>query len=220
MAWSDPGDFTSGQILTAAQMDSIREAMFFGQATFTNEAARDAAIPPVSGVTLQEGMRAYLTASTVATATGGTTFIPSGITTTYNGTSWVCTSPVGSYTGASQTRANAAYGDLATVGPSVTLATGTTALVSIKCYMQNSAAAGSGAAGVAVAVSGATTLAASDGNGLLYLSAGANFYAQWGATFVIGGLTAGTNTFTLKYRSAGADTATFQDRFITVQSIA
>ena len=51
MAWSDPGDFTSGQILTAAQMDSVREAMFLGQATFTNEAARDAAIP-ATGIAL------------------------------------------------------------------------------------------------------------------------------------------------------------------------
>ena len=72
MAWSDPGDFTSGQILTAAQMDAVREAMFFGQATFTNEAARDAAIP-ATGITLQEGMRAYLTAPTVPAASGSTT---------------------------------------------------------------------------------------------------------------------------------------------------
>jgi hypothetical protein len=216
MAWSDTGDFTSGQILTAAAMNEVREAMFFGQATFTNEAARDTAFgTAMLPIVLQEGMRAYLTDPTVPAAAGNITSLPSGITTVYNGSAWVCISPVASRTDAPGTTTSAGY--TATLSgspgtnPSVTLATGTSALVT---YTVQTLASG-GFAGSSVAVSGATTLVASD-NYILVSEVTTGITLS--RTFVLDGLTAGTNTFTLQYRTAG--TATYNRRNLVVQGIA
>lgn len=217
MAWSDPGDFTSGQILTAAQMDAVRESMFFGQATFTNEAARDAAIP-AAGITLQEGMRAYLTAPTAPAATGGSTFVPTGVTTIYNGSVWVCVTPVGAVTNNAGSTTSTSFTATLTgspgTNPSVTLVTGTTALIFIggNLYTNNAAAA----ARMSFAVSGATTRAAVGEESIDKVgTTGSNF----GNVIVVSGLTAGTNTFTLNYL-AGSNTASFESRRITVQGIA
>jgi len=224
MAWSDPGDFTSGQILTAAQMDSIREAMFFGQGTFTNEAARDTAYNAagaMSPITLQEGMRAYLTASTVATATGNVTAIPSGITTVYNGSSWVCTTPVAALSNVTGTVATSASFASTLTGDgtaiSATLTTGTTALVSFTTRAANSTA---GTVVNAVSVSGATTITAATST-IAALFATANPAFQFMLTYhaVVTGLTAGTNTFTLNYRT-DAGTLTQYSRALSVQGIA
>jgi hypothetical protein len=218
MAWSDPGDFTSGQILTAAQMDSIREAMFFGQATFTNEAARDTAFAnpgALAPITLQEGMRAYLTAPTVPAAAGDTTSLPSGITTVYNGSAWVCITPVASRTDALGTTTSGSY--TATLSgspgtnPSVTLATGTSALIVMSLDTFTSA----GFAGTSIAVSGATTIAASDN---YIVSSSSTTAITLSRTFVLTGLTAGTNTFTLQYRTNA--TGTYSRRNLVVQGIA
>lgn len=225
MAWSDPGDFTSGQILTAAQMDAIREGMFFGMPTFATEAARDTAYgTPLSPIALQEGMRAYIQGSTVAAASGGSTAVPTGITTVYNGSAWVCTTPVSAYTSnagtyTGSTAFTATLGGTPGTNPSVTLATGTTALVSISALTANNNAAGG--AIISVAVSGATTLAASLDYAANYDNTSANYFLTIGHTFVITGLTAGTNTFTLNYSNNNATfTATYQRRRITVQGIA
>ena len=220
MAWSDPGDFTSGQILTAAQMDSIREAMFFGQATFTNEAARDAAIP-ATAVTLQEGMRAYLTAPTVPAAAGTVTFVPTGITTTYNGSAWVTTTPISAQANANGTTTSGSF--TATLSgspgtnPSVTLATGTTALVTVKAALANDTTG----AGVymGVAVSGASTVAATTTECVYNGGTGGQFIIA-SASFVVSMSNAGTHTFTAQYRVGSTGTGTFGSRQIIVQGIA
>jgi hypothetical protein len=224
MAWSDPGDFTSGQILTAAQMDSIREAMFFGQATFTNETARDAAFGgPLSPIALQEGMRAYLTAPTTAVvdATGAIAAIPSGILTVYNGSVWVCVTPVGAGSNITGTTASASYvttltGDGTAV--SCKLVTGTTALVKLSC---NANAATVIALRTSFSVSGATTLAAADNNGSTVSVPNAGNAIQLNRTLVVTGLTAGVNTFTANYQSVGGGgTGSFTQRALVVQGIA
>jgi hypothetical protein len=216
MAWSDPGDFTSGQILTAAQMDSIREAMFFGQATFTNEAARDAAIP-ATGIALQEGMRAYLTAPTVPAATGTTTAVPTGITAVYNGSVWVCTTSVGANSATDATTTSASYvstltGDATAV--SVTLTTGTSVFIH---YGFAGNVNTNAAYLMTFAVSGATTLAAADANAIYLGTSGTNLTGHRGIVYT--GLTAGTNTFTLNYRTTGG-TATYIDRWLAVSGVA
>lgn len=203
MAWSDPGDFTSGQILTAAQMDAVREAMFFGQATFTNEAARDAAIP-ATGITLQEGMRAYLTASTVAASTGNVTGTPTGITTVYNGSVWVCTTPVAAKSNVTGTTTSTSFvttltGDATAI--SCTLVTGTTALVTMSHQGSNSTAGQNNV--ISFSVSGATTLAAADAQNATQTAPATNYGMSLNRTQIITGLTAGTNTFTLNYRVTG-----------------
>lgn len=222
MAWSDPGDFVSGQVLTAAQMDAVREAMFFGQATFATEAARDTAYgTPMLPITLQEGMRAYITAPAVPAATGGGTAVPTGISTVYNGSSWVCITPVSGGTSnngtTSSTSFTATLGGSPGTNPSVTLTTGTTALVTVKAALANDTT-GQGAY-CGVAVSGASTIAANVSD-CVYNGGTGNQYILASSTFVITGLTAGTNVFTLQYRVGGAGTATFGSRAITVQGIA
>lgn len=117
-------------------------------------------------------------------------------------------------TATSQTRTNGAYGDLGTVGPTVTVTTGTFALVLIKSYVANNTNAGTSF--ISFAVSGATTTAASDANGVgRIFNTAANDAIAVGGIFPVT-LTAGSNTFTAKYRTGGADTGTFQDRILTV----
>jgi hypothetical protein len=225
MAWSDTGDFTSGQILTAAAMDKVREAMFFGQATFTNEAARDTAFAnpgALAPITLQEGMRAYLTASTVAAATGATfSTAPTGITTVYNGSVWVCTTPLVAKSNTFATTTSTSYVTTLTsdaTAVSVTLVTGTTALVTMSAQCFNSA--GGNNSFVSVSVSGATTVAAADASSATATHGGTNYGQSLNRSLVISGLTAGTNTFTLNYRT-NAGTSTFSNgRDITVVGIA
>jgi hypothetical protein len=205
--------FTSGQILTAAQMTALQAQAVM---TFTTEAARDAAITAPS-----EGMMAYLTTPTVPAATGATTFVPTGIQTIYNGTNWVCITPVSAFTGASGTTTSATY--TATLSgspgtnPSVTLVTGTTALVSIRSLIDQNTV-GSYAL-VSVAVSGAGTVAASN-NFSMYFSKSTSASFNMGTTFMLSGLTAGTNTFTMQYAIDVSGTATFSTRGITVEGVA
>lgn len=109
------------------------------------------------------------------------------------------------------------YQDLATVGPVVTATVGASGKVLITLCSNISRNVGSGWNGyMAVAVSGATTLAAADSNAVMYSSAGGGFGACVSRTFVLSGLTPGSNTFTAKYRGSSTDAWTFTDRSITV----
>jgi hypothetical protein len=214
MPWTTPETFTAGQTLTAASMNVISDNARMGRAVFTNEAARDAAITGP-----EEGMIAYLTAPTVPAATGGTTALPTGITTIYNGSVWVCMTPVGAYTTNAGTTTSPSY--TATLSgtpgtnPSVTLVTGTTAMVRHSCLIKSNNT-GQGAV-MSVAVSGAGTVAANDN---WYVYSEITNYTSCSYAFVITGLTAGTNTFTLQYRQGSATTGTYINRSIIVQGIA
>jgi len=214
MAWTDPNTYIAGAILTAAQLNAMQANALAGGPIYTTLAALNTAIPSPF-----EGQRAYLTAPAVGTVTaaGADTAVPVGISVIYNGTAWVCTTPVGSHTDASGTTTSAAY--TATLSgtpgtnPSVTTLTGATALVMIATGQF----AGGGSGAMSFAVSGATTVAASTNYGVQTSSAGGSDYAR---TFVLTGLTAGVNTFTLQYNAAGGGTQTFARRNITVQGIA
>ena len=215
MAWTTPGTAVAGDVLTASFWNSnVRDNSLMGNPVFTNEAARDAAITsPV------EGQRVYLTAPTVPAATGGVTYIPSGITTIYNGSAWVCITPVSSFTSNAGTFTATTYttslsGSPGT-NPSVTIATGATALITTAAEVYNT---GTQYEYVVVAVSGATTIAATDDNGQV-VGGATTTIAACGVTLVISGLTAGVNTFTLSYRTDGG-TATVRKRRLTVQGIA
>jgi len=138
----------------------------------------------------------------------------------YSGSAWVAVGlPPASATDSiatSQSGNSATYADLATVGPTVTLTTGTKALVIVAARI-SADFAGSGAL-VSFAVSGASTVAATDTNSL-------NSYAQAAGTFLpiyrasvatlVTGLTAGSNTFTMKYKRINTS-ITYLDRTITV----
>lgn len=116
----------------------------------------------------------------------------------------------------SQSTTSTTYTDLTTSGPAVTVATGTSAIVFWGADCSNATA--NAFAAVSVAVSGATTLAA-DGNYSMFidgLDAGAG--CRISTFYKFENLTAGNNTFTLKYR-AGSSTATFANREIMVMAL-
>ena len=107
---------------------------------------------------------------------------------------------------------SATYGDLASAGPAVTITTGTKALVIVTAYLECSPA---GQAFMSYAVSGATTISASDTRALIKFGSGND---RMSAVMRITNLTAGSNTFTAKYRRAGtiSDYGYYTDREICV----
>ena len=117
-----------------------------------------------------------------------------------------------------QGTSSTSYTDLATAGPAVTVTTGTKALVIVTGTLQNG--------GVAVgqrmsfAVSGATTLAASDANSAYnYIATTATVEIGFSRAILLTGLTAGSNTFTTKYKATSAGTIYFGDRSIIVMDM-
>jgi hypothetical protein len=100
--------------------------------------------------------------------------------------------------------------------PSVTLTTGTRALVIVTGMV----APPQGAEGfLSFAVSGATTQAASDARAVVRTTgaaSGGTGAVQASTSTVITNLTAGSNTFTLQYKSSSGDTTTFSNRSISV----
>ena len=118
----------------------------------------------------------------------------------------------------SQTTTSLSYTDLATAGPAVTVTTGTKALVIITTKLwQGTANPG---AFMSFAVSGATTVSASDIYGVSTEPQAASTYAgviRASASTLLTGLTAGSNTFTGKYKTSNASYAAyFQYRDILV----
>ena len=112
-----------------------------------------------------------------------------------------------------ETTTSTSFTNLTTVGPEVTVTTGTKALVIIKCgsYTTNA----NYAALMGCAVSGSSSISA---NGTrIYSSDSTLGHVDGSSGFIITGLTAGSNTFTAKYAgSGGGTTATFRDRIISV----
>lgn len=99
------------------------------------------------------------------------------------------------------------FTDLATAGPAVTVTTGTKALVTITGLV-----ASNDAGYMSYTISGASTRVA-DTNRVFT----ANTASGEGCfTYIEKGLTAGSNTFTTKYRRANTGTATFSNRRISV----
>lgn len=114
-----------------------------------------------------------------------------------------------------QTTTSASFTDLTTAGPAVTLTTGTKALV-MWSHVVDNATDGRGTY-VSFAVSGATTLAASsDYQTDLTGSAANRPYVTNSRQVLLTGLTAGSNTFTLKYATESSSTGSFSKRYITV----
>ena len=125
------------------------------------------------------------------------------------------------FVGNEQDTTSTSYTDLATSGPAVTVTTGTKALVIVTAMCRNAiVGAAASRAYMSYAVSGASTVAASDetaikiGSGSTTPSLDCRFSA---ASLVT--LTAGSNTFTAKYRVT-ADTGRWKDRTIFVMNLA
>lgn len=114
----------------------------------------------------------------------------------------------------SQSTSSGTYTDLATVGPAVTLTTGTKALVIVSSALWSSS--GTLFACMSFAISGATTQAASDTRSLQNSGTGTTAAMQASRAFLVTGLTAGSNTFTCKYRTDSSALGVFLNRDITV----
>ncbi len=108
------------------------------------------------------------------------------------------------------------YVDLATVGPSVTLETGTEAIIDLGATANRPGIGFSGF--VSVGVSGATTIAATDAMSAVASSPNSGYNVNLARTVRVTGLTPGLNTFTLKYRCDGGGPWTFQNRSIAVRA--
>lgn len=115
--------------------------------------------------------------------------------------------------GTSQTTASTTYTDLATVGPAITMATGTSAIVMWMVEMSNNTAGATCRA--SVAVTGATSDPAADSRSLKYESSAAADVARISGVHRFSSLTAGTNTFTVQY-VVSAGTGTFLNRVLVV----
>jgi hypothetical protein len=114
-----------------------------------------------------------------------------------------------------QTTTSSTYTDLTTSGPAVTLTTGTKALVIVTCLIFQSQNEKQGYAGYAV--SGATTIAATDDTAL-FSQTDSTTYPQQRASAAsrLTTLNAGSNTFTMKYRTNDTTAGYFSKREIIV----
>ncbi len=101
-------------------------------------------------------------------------------------------------------------GGAGTAGPAVTVTTGPKALIAFHCR-QSTSVAGTNV-WTSVAISGASSISASDNWALSYDQTGQLFH---GLTYLEENLTPGSNTFTMAYRVSGG-TGTFATRRINV----
>ena len=115
----------------------------------------------------------------------------------------------------SQGTTSGSYTDLTTTGPSVTLTTGTKVLVIVSAEAVNAGSADSKAF-MGYEVSGATTTAVTDDTAFqptASATGGAPFGASRASAITV---TAGSNTFTAKYRSQFSGNSSFGNRQIFV----
>jgi hypothetical protein len=189
--------FVANAILTAAQQNISAGT---GVPVFATTVTRDAAFGG-SNKALAEGQLAYIEASNVVQY--------------YDGAAWATVGPIQVSTATvatSQTTTSTTFTDLATAGPAVTVTTGTSALVIMTAQLLSTS--GNDAL-ESFAVSGATTTAAADSSALGVIS-GTGFVGVQASWFQVATLTAGSNTFTMKYRVKTSGTTTAAYRTITV----
>lgn len=113
----------------------------------------------------------------------------------------------------SQTTASTSYTDLATVGPTVSVVTGTRAWI---LYNAEVASATQGKHGrVTIEISGATVKAPDDGFSTIDFS-DTNCFSTKGSWVYVDDLNPGLNIFTMKYAGTEANTVTFLNRRLHV----
>ena len=106
------------------------------------------------------------------------------------------------------------YTDLTTAGPAVTLTTGTKVLVIVGCFHYGDTT--DKYAYASYAISGSTTSAASDDYAVSTRMINAAFNASAASVASVRTVTAGSNTFTMKYRVTTSSNAHFINRQIIV----
>lgn len=126
------------------------------------------------------------------------------------------TGPAGPSSGASvaaaESTTSTTYTDLATVGPSITLTTGTS--VNLVMSATVNGAVGALTSMMSVEVSGATSVAAGDANACSQNVVVTSVDLCLSRVLPLTGLIPGVNTFTLKYRINGGNAVTFSKRSV------
>lgn len=121
--------------------------------------------------------------------------------------------PTGSLVSLSESQvggASTTFADLATIGPTVTVETGSSAIVFVYCNMYHTAP---GSTFMGVAVSGASEIAASDDMAIRMSN---SVGERVSAPLFMSNLSPGLNTFTAKYRINTAGTGTWSSRRMVV----
>jgi len=194
-----PAAFATGDVLTAANLNLIRDwivaSIKEGQTGDTGEI-----LPAIYDLTnnrivLDAGGLEFSDATTQTTAATG---IVSGFATT----------------AAQETTTSTSFTDLATVGPTVTLTTGTKALVLLSADIDPSTSSGFTLT-MGCDVSGASTVGASDAQAMYHFPRNAATGHRGTAAVYYSGLTAGSNVFKAKYKTSSG-TAYFFRRELTV----
>ena len=190
MAWTAPRTWVTGETVTAALMNAhIRDNLLETSAA-TVTTAGDMVFADAAN---SMGSRLAIGAATTHLVSDGSAPVWRGIATAVDtGTG---DSVETSYTSL-KTGTWAFTNEI-----EVTVTTGTVARVDYKALLSNSAAGSLTI--LAFSVSGATTVAAGDGNAIQYESSAANDRAMFGGYDLLTGLTAGSNVFTLEGRVSG-----------------
>jgi hypothetical protein len=194
--------FTTGDVLSAGDTNGY---LMQGVWVFASAAARDAAV-----TSPQEGNMCYLKDTDAVQSYSGSAWVAVGGTASFNTASAVVA------TGEATT--STSYVAL-TTALAVTVTTGTKALVSIGSRFGNGATTNTSQY-MGFAISGATTVAASDqyAIGYNYFGSTVNYQPVQNGTFLVTGLTAGSNTFSTRYKTNG-DSLTFTNRIISVVNL-
>lgn len=202
--------FSAGQTLLDTQMTQINT----GVPVFSGTATRDAAFGGAGEKALAEGQLAYLEDVSGSQAVQY-----------YDGSAWQTLVPAATtpqviradYVAAGQATTSTSYTDLATAGPSVTVTTGGTAYVTIQTLASDTVA---NRQYTSFAVSGATTIAAGTYEMQpIQIPTGGGVTQSMVMSFVVTGLTAGSNTFTMKYKSSDGNAITWTKRYIQVVTV-
>lgn len=195
--------FVASQVLTADQMNQSART---GVPVFADSTARDAAFGGSGEKTLAEGQLCYLESTNVVQY--------------YDGSVWATVGPGTAITAdtatvaTAQTTTSGTFTDLATVGPSVTMTTGTKVLVLCNSKLSTGNA---NEAYFDFAISGATTRAAAFATDSYLRVQSSDSQGRFGVSNLMT-VTAGSNTFTMKYASGGG-IVTFTDRTIIVVAL-
>jgi hypothetical protein len=123
--------------------------------------------------------------------------------------------PAAQFISTSESTSSTSYADLTTVGPTVTVTTSTAAIVCVGGRVGPNTSGATNSTKMSWAVSGASTVAASDSwaAGHVSISTSAVVYSsRW---YLLTGLTPGSNTFTAKYAVSGG-TGTYQYRSLHI----
>lgn len=194
--------FTTGDVLSAGDTNGY---LMQGVWVFASAAARDAAV-----TSPQEGNVCYLKDTDAIMTYSGSAWVAVGGTASFNTASAVVAT--------AESTSSTSYVAL-TTALAVTVTTGTKALVSIGSRFGNGATTNTSQY-MGFAVSGASTVAASDqyAIGYQYFGSSVNYQPVQNGTFLVTGLTAGSNTFSTRYKTNG-DTLAFTNRIISVVNL-